>query len=435
LTSREIFPTSFQVHLKAISFDSIPVRTAALVVAAIVVIIAVFSFIWGLANSASLWANEKELGALLAELSPGDPQTHFTSARQHEQTFEPGNVATALAEYEKSAALSPYNYLIWLELGSARVRAGETPGAEAAFRRALELAPNYARAHWALGNLLLRNGNDDEAYAEIRKAIERDPTFAAPAAALALQMADGDPTAVRSRFEGLPHGNAALASLLAGQKRFDEAAAVWNSVSIRPGDVKLFETMQGLKRMFFDGKRFRDAAAIAAQQNAGIDAPTVERVTNPDFELPVKTEGAGEFDWRVAQSNYPQIGVTDAHKRSGRYSLITLFNSLDPKNFKGFSQVVAVQPGRTYDLSVAYRADVKSKVPFHWDVLSAVDSKRLALSDALAPSTDWTTVTTRFTVPADADGIEIRFVRGDCIAAACAASGSFWFDDISITTK
>ena len=421
-----------QVALKAISFDSLPVRAAALLAGAFVVIVAIFSLIWGFANSGSLATGEKEVAALFAQLSPGDPQTHFGSAAQHEESFEPGDVSTALTEYEKAAALSPYNYFIWLKLGSARGRSGETVAAEAAFRRALELAPSYARARWALGNLLLRMGDDKEAYSEIRKAIELDPTFAAPAAAIALQMTDGDSKAVTARFENLPHANAALALLLANQKKFDEAATVWNSVSVTPGDDRLSETTQGLKRAFFDAKRFRDAAAIAAQQSSGAGAPAVGRVTNQDFESPVKTEGAGEFDWRVLHPNYPQIGVTDGQKLSGRFSLITIFNNSDPKNFRGFSQIVAVQPGRTYELSVPYRADVKSKAPFHWEVVSAVDSKRLALSEPMAPSTEWTRLNTIFTVPASVDGIEIRFVRGDCIAAACAASGSFWFDDISL---
>ena len=424
-----------QVSLKAINFDPVPVRVGALAVTAIVVLIAIFGFIWGLANSASLAADQKDVGQLLAELSPSDPQTHFASAILHEKTFEPTDLKVALAEYEKAAAISPYNYLVWLELGSALGRAGETAAAEAALRRARELAPNYARVHWALGNFLLREGNDDEAYSELRQAIEGDPAFASPAAAIALQMTDSDSKAVQSRFHDLPHASVALAVLLAGQKRWDEAAQIWGTVSMAAGDKRLFEAAETLKNSFFQGGRFRNAAEIAAAKNPGQNAPALEKVTNSGFEMPVKTEGAGEFDWRVAQGNYPQIGVTDAQKNSGRFSLITVFNNSDPKTFRGFSQVVAIQPGRTYELSVPYRADMKAKAHFYWEIVSAGDSKRIALSEPLVSSTEWTVSTTNFTVPADKDGIEIRFVRGDCIAPACAATGSFWFDDISMMAK
>jgi Tfp pilus assembly protein PilF len=422
------------MSLKAISFDSLGVRAAAVGVGAAALLVGVLGFLWAVVNTAALGAESKEVGQQLSELSPDDPQTHFTSAVQHEKSFDPADLSTALTEYEKAAALSPYNYLIWLELGSARGRAGETPAAEAALRRARELAPNYARVQWALGNLLLRKGSEDEAYAEMRKAIEGDPAFALPAAAIALQMSNGDPGIVQARFQGLPHAEVALASLLAGQKKFDEAAKVWSSIKLVPGDEKLAEAAKALKLAFFSGRRFRTAATIAAQMT-DTRAPVIGAVTNPGFELPVRTEGFGEFDWRVSQTNFPQIAVTGGQKRTGRYSLIALFNNPEARDFRGFAQTIAVQPGTAYELGVQYRADVRSKAPFHWEIVSAGDSKRLALSTPLSASTDWTGLSTRFTVPPDVDGIEIRFVRGDCVAAACTASGSFWFDDISISAK
>src|SRR5262245_6903023 len=140
------------MSLKAVSFNPLVVRVAAVALGVVAVLIGAFSFTWSLANTAALGAEEKDVARRLSEVSPGDPQTHFSSAVQHEKTFEPGDLEIALTEYEKAAALSPYNYLIWLELGSARGRAGEESAAETALLRARELAPNYARVHWALGN-------------------------------------------------------------------------------------------------------------------------------------------------------------------------------------------------------------------------------------------------------------------------------------------
>jgi len=242
------------MSLKAISFNTIGVRASAVIVCSAVVLLAIFTVVWCLANTASFVAEEKEVNVLITELSPSDPQTHFASAIRHEQTFEPADLSTSLTEYEKAAALSPYNYQHWLRLGSARGRAGETASAEAAFRRALALAPNYSRVHWALGNFLLRDGADDEAYSELRKAIESDPAVARPAVTIALQMADGDAEIVQSRFQDLPNANAALAVLLAGQKRWDEAAKVWNSVPMTAGDKSISEATQAMKRAFFEGR-------------------------------------------------------------------------------------------------------------------------------------------------------------------------------------
>jgi len=421
------------MSLKAISLDSIGVRVATVAIGVGILFIGAFTFVWALANNAALGASQKEVAQGIVELSPSDPQTHFTTAVQHEKTFEIGDLNIALAEYEKAAALSPYSYQFWIELGSARARAGEETAAEAAFRRARELAPNYSRVHWALGNLLLRKGSDEEAYSEIRAAVEGDRTYALPAATIALQMADGNWEAVRTRFRGLPHAEAALASLLAGQKKFDEAADVWSNVRFDSADEKMLDVARLLKLGFYEGKHFRMAAGVAAQM-PGANGPVVGSITNSGFELPVKTEGAGEFDWRVSPMSHPQIAVTEGQKRSGRYSLISLFNPAD-KDFRGFSQVVAVQPGTTYELKVPYRSDIKSKVSYYWEIVSAGDSKRLALSSPLLPSTDWTDLSTTFSVPAETDGIEIRFVRGDCIASGCATSGSFWFDDISLSAK
>src|SRR5262245_51798568 len=112
------------MSLKSISFDTTGVRAAALAVCAAAILLALFSLVWCLANTASFVADQKEVGVLITELSPGDPQTHFTSALLHERTFEPADLSTSLSEYEKAAALSPYNYLLWLRLGSAQGKTG-----------------------------------------------------------------------------------------------------------------------------------------------------------------------------------------------------------------------------------------------------------------------------------------------------------------------
>ena len=60
-------------------------------------------------------------------------------------------------------------------LGVARQRQGNSPGAEAAFRRAVELAPDHARPWINMGELFLRQRRLQEAGAALEKALALDP--------------------------------------------------------------------------------------------------------------------------------------------------------------------------------------------------------------------------------------------------------------------
>ena len=420
------------MSVKAINFDSVLVRLAAAAATVLIVLISVFTFIWGFASASSSTTEFKEVADLLTGLSPADPQTHFAAASLHERALETGDFEIAQREYEIAASLAPSNYLLWLRLASVRGRAGDTSGAEAALRQAKRLAPNYSRVQWALGNFLLREGRDEEAYNELRQAVAGDPSLAPLAAATTLQMSDGDARTVSSRFEDSPSINVALAAQLAAQKRFDEAFEFWNRADTSGEQFR--DASKQFRNQLIENKRFASAAGM---KGFGSDEGTaIEKISNAGFEQPVKTEGADAFEWKVARGTYPQVGVTDAQKASGRYSLVVLLGGQDVKEFRGPSQIVAVRPGRSYELIVAYRSDVKSAASFQWEVVSAADGRRLAISPPLEAAAQWTTTAAAFTVPHDSDGVEIRFVRGgDCLGAKCQASGSFWFDDLSLNAR
>ena len=421
--------------MKAISFESIQIRIAAVILATGVALGAFFTFIWGFANTASANADLKEVGQLFAELSPSDPQTHFAAAVLYEKALEPGDFEAALKELEAATALSPHNYLLWLRLASARGRAGDASGTEAALRRAQELAPNYSRVNWALGNFLLREGKDDEGYSELRKAVAGDPSLASLAAATALQMSDGNVATVISRFENSSKIRISLSLQLAGQQKFDEAVAIWNKVEPENGE-QYREAAKQMRNTLIENKKFAAALSLAGQPEStnGV-TPEFEKITNPGFELPVKTQGGDPFDWVVTQDAYPQIGVTDAQKISGNFSLIALMSGQNFQDFRGPRQLVVVRGGGSYELVVNYKSDVRSAAQFHWEVASAKDGRRIALSPAMGGTPNWTKISIHFTVPGESEGVEIRFVRGECPSANCAAAGSFWFDDLSLNKK
>lgn len=393
-------------------------------------------FLWCFASSASINASVKEVGDLLVSISPSDPQTHFAKGAVYEKTFETDDLEIALREYETAAALAPNNYLLWLSLGSTYGRVGDNARAEAALRRAKELAPNYSQVNWALGNFLLREGKDDEGYAELRKAVSNDAKYAASAASTALQFSDGDFDIAHSHLEGIPSFEVAFSVLLADQKKLDEALKIWNKIEPQAKDDKYLDAYRRLRSLLIDQKRFTDAITLTGPPSeTGSEDAVIGKISNPGFEGKIVAENPNIFDWRVFKGTYPQVAVTDAQKHSGNYSLIVVLSGSEFREFRGVSQTVAIRPGSAYQLRIHYRSDVNSKAQFFWEVASDKDGKRISISAPIQPSQEWTISTIDFQAPGDIDGVDIRFLRGECLAAACSASGSFWFDDLELVQK
>ena len=415
------------MSLKTFKIDSLLRRAGLIFVAAAALVGAFFFAKWGFAYSAASRTDSIEVADLAVELGPDDPQTHFTAAVLYTKTFSAEDQQRSLAEFEKATALSPNNYLLWLELGKAREHSGDRIGAEGALRKALELAPNYAQVQWTLGNALLRQGKTDEAFAEIRKAAAGDPAFADAAASAAWQILDGDITQVRNAIGDSAQMNAALATLLAGQKRFDEAFDIWNLI---PADEKktLKETGEALFRHLIEAKKYRAAQRVGSQIGHDYLGDTI---SNAGFEEALKPQNTGIFEWRIADGASPRIGPTEGQKHNGNYSLLISFGA-ESKDFRQVSQTVTVEPGKSYELELFYRADLKTTAVYKWEIVDASVGKVIASTNAIANTAEWTPLQAKLTVPANTDGVIIRLVRDNCEAANCPVSGNIWFDDFTL---
>ncbi len=415
-------------HVK-FATDSTGAKALIATAVAFVIGAAIIFSIWGIANAAAEHVATVEAAEVLAALSPGDPQTHYALGVRHDETFEPGSLDAAQVSFERAVARSPNSYLLWLQLGRAFEQNGEDEKAEQALARALELAPNYASVKWAYGNLLVRRGRLNEGFVPIREAVAADPSLAAPAAAVAWNLFNGDIVAIREAVGDSPGLNAALAVMLVGAERFDDAAAAWNVI---PADIANTELAEQRKKMFdalVAAHRYRSAAVFAPN-----DIP-IGRLTNGNFESAVKADGAPTFEWQIARGDSPVIALSDDRPHSGRYSLIAAFGKLNT-SFREISQLVAVQPGRSYTVAFHYKSDVDAlRAELKWAVMDPRENARLGDSGPLRAAGEWTARSFDLTVPSDAEGVRMTFVRENCSGASCAISGNIWFDDLTITAK
>ncbi|MEO6050242.1 MAG: tetratricopeptide repeat protein [Pyrinomonadaceae bacterium] len=426
------------MSLKILKFESKLARIVLIIAALLCIAAAWFSIKWNFANAISSRIDpalpESSLVAdWLTEIAPSDPQTHYTSALLLEKTFDSSDLTRSLREYELTAALSPHNYVMWLNLGKARSQNGDPAGAEGAYRRALELAPNYSAVQWVYGNSLLRRGETDEGFAMIARSAASSPEYSRTAVTTALQIFDGDLIQVRRVLGDDEVTNAALVTALAGGQRFDDALEAWSKFDAEDKLGKFNKLGETLAGQMAEAKKYQLAAHVAADIRAiEAEKPVVGQVGNGGFENGVKRRSAGVFEWQIAEGGEPQIGLSEEQKRSGNYALFMLFNSFDTASFRVVSQIVAVVPGAEYEFQVFYRSDLKTSAILKWEIVDAATTAPIASTPTMALSGDWTSLKAKFIVPPGGDGVVIRLVREGCTGLTCPMTGKAAFDDFSM---
>lgn len=407
-----------------------------LLIAAVILCVATAWFFikWNFANAVASRLDTKRVelkpvADWLIQMAPNDPQTHFSAARLFEKTFDSSDLARSLTEYEMAVALSPNNFMTWVDLAKARNLNGDVEMSLTAYKRALELAPNYAAVQWVYGNALIRQGEPDAGFPLIAKAAASNSDYAQPAALTALQIFDGVIEKARRGLGDTDITNAALAAVLAEQGQYDEAFIAWSKLT-NPKAQQLGQTLMG---KFAAAKRFQLAAQISsAFRTNEIEKPVVGQITNGGFENGVKLRNTGLFEWQIAEGTQPEIGLSDGQTHSGTYCLLIMFRTFETAAFRSVSQTAAVVPGAEYEFEVYYKSDVKTSASLKWEIVDAMTTLPIVNTPPMTPVVDWTPLNVRFKVPADSDGIIIRLVREGCSGPSCPVNGNLSVDDISI---
>lgn len=422
--------------IKSIKLNSTVGRLALLGIALLCVLGVYFSVKWCLASTLAGRADNREIAELAANLAPHDPKAHYSLAFFEEKAFLADAFAKSLEEHERAVSLSPNDFRMWFDLGRARDRNGDAAGAEKAFRKAVELAPNYSRIHWTLGNLLLRQGNTEEAFVEIRRAVENDPSYANPAVSVAWQFFDADVPLISQKIGDSIPIKSALSTFLAGQKRFDEAFALWNALSLEDKRTTFKTDSEQLFQVLLSAKKYRDAVTVQSQiaQPEG-EKFEIGKIFNGGFEADVTTKNPNFFEWTIQDGLQPQIGFDNTQKHGGSRSLVIVFNSATGQESRAIQQNIAVESGKHYTFETFFRADLKNNPStVKWDVQDMIDGKILGSTAAVPAVSDWSRLTVDFTTLPTTEAITIRLTRVPCQQSSiiCPISGRVWFDDFSL---
>ncbi len=257
-------------------------------------------------------------------------------------------------------------------------------------------------------------------------------TFRNPTIITALEIFDGDLAQVKQNVGDSKEINSALAVFFAAQKRFDEALKAWDVLPAEEKKTTFKETGEQLYRELLAAKKYRDALMIRSQIGGSeTEQAVVGQIVNSGFEREVKPRDAGVFEWQIADGAKPQIGLDDVQKHSGNRSLVVIFNSPDGKDFRGISQIVALEAGKTYRFETFYKSELKTSATLVWEIVDAADGKVLATTGTVSPNADWTSLKAEFAA-ANTEAVTLRMAREACKSPVCPISGRVWFDDFSI---
>lgn len=173
-----------------------------------------------------------------------------TNARQTEQSrllgladdiAQQGDHATAVTMYERAVEISGQDPDINVQLGDARLAAGDLEGAVVAYRAALSSDIHHPRALLGLGSVQLRLGKPEAAVRNLQKAAPELDTLAAWSRLGVAQVLLGQNQAAQRAFtqalslapeEPDARSNLALAQALAGNTA--EAVSQMRRVSASP---------------------------------------------------------------------------------------------------------------------------------------------------------------------------------------------------------
>lgn len=367
-----------------------------------------------------------------------DPLAHlgrgrvYLAAANDEQSEE--KLATSLTELRLATAMSPADYRVWLALGRALDRSGDSSGARSALEKSVNLAPKHFDPRWAMGNFLLRNGDRDAAFAQFRQALAGRSSALPLIFDYAWEAFQGDGRAIAKAMAPTGETQAQLIVLLIGRNRVPDALAVWRETAPHTPD----EAEQVATALFYAGQ-------MSAAYNVWSSSPSADRplpdvnslLANGDFEKQLSINSKTPFlTWRIVPIGGVKVSIDRKDPNEGQQSLRVGFDARENIPMTVVSQTVPVKPSTSYVLGYAVKTEeLRSLSMPIVEVIDAADAGRLrAVADKWPlGDRDWREEQIKFTTNAQTEAVTVRLQRQPCAEPPCPIDGRVWLDAFKLS--
>jgi Flp pilus assembly protein TadD len=379
-----------------------------------------------------------ETAQMAVGLAPSDPLPHWRLGNLVQTELPPDQISLVIAEYEKAVSLSPSDYRLWMDFGSALEQAGEFDKAEKSLREAVKLAPSYAYPHWYLGNLLLRTDRYTEGFAELRLASEANDQFRPQLFNLAWQLNKDDFESLKATVGNTPAIRAAFAKYLVERGRYDYGLRLWNTLTEIEKRESRFAADPIIGNLI-GNQRYHQAMEIwnEVAPGPGYRAET-GHILDGGFENNLAHGPGAVFGWQVQSNSQTQIGIDAGQGHTGSRSLRVFFQVRSHIDTINVSQLVPVTPNTEYELECYLKTErLESAETPVVVIANAADESWLAGSPA-APSgnNNWQRISLSFKTGAKTEAVKVKMLRNSCPnSPVCPIFGTVWYDDFDLKPR
>jgi len=379
-----------------------------------------------------------EIAQMAVGLAPSDPLPHWRLGNLAQTELPPDQITLVITEYEKAVSLSPNDYRLWMDFGSALEQAGDFDKAEKALREAVKLAPSYAYPRWLLGNLLLRTDRYPEGFAELQRASEANGEFQSQLFNLAGQLYKNDFDSLKTSVGDLPEMRAAFSKYLIERGRFDEGLRLWNSLTeldkreSRPAADSIIGSLVGNQR-YHQAMEIWNEVAPGPAYHAELG-----HILDEGFEDNLAHGPGAVFGWQVQSNPQVQIGIDAGQGHTGSRSLRVYFQVRTHIDTINVSQLVPVKPNTEYEFECYLKTErLESAETPVVGIANAADESWLAgSSTAPTGNNDWQRVSLTFKTGAKTEAVKVKMLRNSCPdSPVCPIFGTIWYDDFDLKPR
>ena len=344
----------------------------------------------------------------------------------------PADFTRARAQYSEAVRLRPTDAYPRLLRALLAEKEGDHAAARAAIEGAVQLDPHNVSIRWEAALLALGWGDRATALDHFKYVLSVDPEQRDAAFQLAqtLLRPGEDPTRLLpTDADGLT--NVMLAALR--QKDMTLAGIAWRQrIQLEPPLPD--EMLKQYVAVTLD--QGAGALARAAWLSFVTDGSTTSEnsaVWNGGFETE-RLLGWG-LDWRVEKTWGVDVALDRFVAAAGSRSLRLTFNSFPTLDFDGVTQLVVVEPGRSYRLRAlakatdfTTRSGVKLQV-----VVPGILEQSLAETQTISGTTgDWVRLETPVTIPANTSVVRVKVRREPTNEPEGNLSGKVWLDEVTL---